>query len=110
MILRDSGIPTQKDIATLNAKIDRLEKMVKNISARQNIAVAKAGRPQTKGKRHGSATDMVFASITRSKKGDGFTNIQKKTGFDEKKIRNIIFRLHKLGKIKRVGRGKYVAK
>lgn len=26
LILRDSGIPTQKDIATLNAKIDRLEK------------------------------------------------------------------------------------
>ena len=36
-------------------------------------------------------------------------DLKKKTGFDDKKLRNIVFRLHKLGKIKRVGRGKYTA-
>jgi DNA-binding transcriptional regulator PaaX len=39
----------------------------------------------------------------------GFAEIQAKTGFDEKKIRNIIFRLNKTGKIKRKTRGIYVA-
>jgi hypothetical protein len=30
-----------------------------------------------------------------------------KTGFDEKKVRNIVFKAFKGGKIKRVGRGLY---
>ena len=32
----------------------------------------------------------------------------KKTGFEDKKIRNILFRASKQGKIKRAGRGMYV--
>jgi len=47
--------------------------------------------------------------IKRSKQGTGFADIQAKTGFEEKKIRNIIFRLNKIGKIKRKSRGIYIA-
>jgi DNA-binding transcriptional regulator PaaX len=52
---------------------------------------------------------MVYETIKRSSKGLGFADIQAKTGFGEKKIRNIIFRLNKIGKIKRKSRGIYVA-
>jgi DNA-binding transcriptional regulator PaaX len=40
--------------------------------------------------------------------GKGFGDIQIQTGFGEKKLRNIIFRLHKTGKIKRKTRGIYI--
>ena len=40
---------------------------------------------------------------------NGFSDIQAKTGFGDKKIRNIIFRLNKIGKIKRKSRGIYIA-
>jgi DNA-binding transcriptional regulator PaaX len=51
----------------------------------------------------------VLDTIKNSKEGIGFAQIQAKTGFDEKKIRNIIFRLNKKGKIKRKSRGIYIA-
>ena len=48
-----------------------------------------------------TAVEQVLDVIKRSKKGLGFADIQAKTGFGDKKIRNIIFRLNKLGKIKK---------
>lgn len=55
-----------------------------------------------------TATDKVLAIINRSKKGVDVPTLMKKTGFEEKKLRNIINRTFKLGKIKRAGRGIYV--
>ena len=55
------------------------------------------------------AVDIVLDAIKNAKEGIGFAQIQNKTGFDEKKIRNIIFRLNKTGKIKRKSRGIYIA-
>ena len=52
---------------------------------------------------------MVLEAVKKSKRGADMNYIQSKTGYDEKKLRNIVFRLYKLGKIKRVGRGKYLA-
>jgi hypothetical protein len=39
----------------------------------------------------------------------GFADIHAKTGYAEKKVRNTIYRLHRLGKITRKSRGVYVA-
>jgi predicted transcriptional regulator of viral defense system len=39
----------------------------------------------------------------------GYTGISEITDFDEKKIRNVLHRLHKTGKIQRKRRGLYVA-
>ena len=55
-----------------------------------------------------TAVDIVLDTIKRSKQGIDFAQIQAKTGFEEKKIRNIIFRLNKAGKIKRKSRGVYI--
>ena len=55
-----------------------------------------------------TATDQVLKIIKRSKKGVDATALVKKTGFNDKKIQNILFRNYKLGRIKRVDRGKYV--
>jgi len=57
-----------------------------------------------------TASNIVLEVIKETgDEGVNFAEIKDKTGFDEKKIRNIIFRLNKLGKIKRKNRGIYVA-
>jgi predicted transcriptional regulator of viral defense system len=56
-----------------------------------------------------TATDQVVKIIKRSKKGVDVPTLKKKTGFEDKKIRNILNRSSKQGKIKGAGRGVYVA-
>jgi hypothetical protein len=55
-----------------------------------------------------TATDQVLKIINRSKKGIDAPTLMNKTRFDAKKIRNILHRNYKLGKIKRVAIGIYV--
>jgi hypothetical protein len=99
-------IPTKKDVDRLMAKLDRLENLIR--------ATVTGSVYQLKGQRGQrqptvTAVDIVFDVIRRSREGLGFADIQAKTGFGDKKIRNIIFRLNKIGKIKRKQRGTYVA-
>jgi len=107
------GIPTKKDVDKVMARLDRLESLVKSgpVSRGRKPAAAKA-KVASQGKRKNSgmtASDAVLSIIKRSKNGVGFADIQKKAGFPEKKLRNIIFRLNKLEKIKRKDRGIYLA-
>ena len=55
-----------------------------------------------------TATEQVLKIINRSKKGVDVPTLKKKTGFDEKKVRNIVSKAFSLKKIKRAGRGVYV--
>ncbi len=55
-----------------------------------------------------TATDQVLKIINRSKKGVDTKTLMKKTGFDQKKVWNILQRTYKQGKIKRVEKGIYV--
>jgi ATP-dependent RNA circularization protein (DNA/RNA ligase family) len=53
-------------------------------------------------------TDKVLEIINRSKKGVDTATLMKKTGFDQKKVRNMLNRTYKQGKITRVDKGIYV--
>ena len=55
-----------------------------------------------------TATDRVLRIINRSRKGVDTAILMKKTGFNQKKVWNIIHRAYTSGKIKRVGKGLYV--
>jgi predicted transcriptional regulator of viral defense system len=57
-----------------------------------------------------TATDQVLKIINRSKKGVDIKTLMDKTSFNQKKVTNILQRTYKQGKIKRVGKGIYVAK
>jgi hypothetical protein len=97
-------IPTKRDVEKLMARLDRLEGLI------SSTAAAATGRGRSARRRSGvPAGDAVLDAIKRSRQGLKFADIQTKTGFVDKKIRNIIFRLNKLGKIKRHSRGVYVA-
>jgi len=67
-----------------------------------NEVVAKKARPQA------TATEQILGIINRFKKGVDVPTLKEKTGFDDKKVRNIVFRASKEGKIKKSGRGIYV--
>jgi predicted Rossmann fold nucleotide-binding protein DprA/Smf involved in DNA uptake len=55
-----------------------------------------------------TAADTVLNIIKRSKKGVDTSALMEKTGYDRKKVANIIFKLKKQGKIKNTGKGLYV--
>jgi uncharacterized Zn finger protein len=55
-----------------------------------------------------SNSAQVLKLIDRSRKGIDVATLRLKTGFDEKKIRNIIYKAHKDGVITRAGRGIYL--
>jgi hypothetical protein len=77
---------------------------------RKGAAKKAAKKPAVKKKAAApTATDQVLKIITRSKKGVDVPTLMKKTGFDEKKVRNIVTRAFSQKKIKRVARGIYVA-
>jgi hypothetical protein len=108
------NIPTKKDFEKLTAKLDHLEKLIKSAGTsgrRSRVSGGQAaGRGTARSKSGSTAYDRVLEVIKGFKQGAGFTDIQAETGFDEKKIRNIIFRLNKIGKIRRKSRGLYIAK
>ena len=54
-----------------------------------------------------TAADAVLAIVNRSKKGVTSATLVKKTGFDKKKVANIVFKLRKQGKIKSLEKGVY---
>lgn len=107
-------IPTKNDIKKLMDKLDRIEKLIKTTPAyskkKRVTAPNSVGGKGLQGKVVATASDEVFNVIKRFNNGTGFPEIQDRTGFGDKKIRNILFRLNKLGKIRRKSRGIYIAK
>lgn len=80
-------------------------------AAAKKAAVAKtSAKKAVVGKKTGeaTATDAVIKIIKRAKKGVDVPTLKKKTGFNDKKVRNIVFRAAKEGRIKKSGRGVYV--
>ena len=106
-------IPTKQDINKLMDRLDRLENLIRTTAAygkkKRVVAPNSAGEKQLQGKVVATAYDEVFNVIKRFNNGTGFSEIQDRTGFGDKKIRNILFRLNKLGKIRRKSRGIYIA-
>lgn len=107
-----------KKTESLMKAVDRVEKVqaakLKKASPKMAIkpkAVKKVSGKITPTKRKSvkpTDTDKVLNIIKRSKKGVTTQTLMKKTGFDAKKIANMVFRATKMGRIKSVSRGIYV--
>jgi uncharacterized Zn finger protein len=69
----------------------------------------KAVRNAPHRKKSGSLYDTVLGVIRRSKKGVTIETIKKKTGLDEKQIRNVIYKAKKEGRIGNLRRGIYIS-
>ncbi len=108
------NIPTKQDIDKVLARIDRLEAVVKSGRTSGGSPRKKAGckgggkeRRGAKGRVRMTATEKVISIIKKSPKGIDVSGLKAKSGFEDKKIRNIVFRLSKEGTIRRIGRGVY---
>jgi len=99
-----------KEIKVLIKKLERLAKSAggggkkapakKKGAARKKPAAKKAGSKAT-------AFDTVVTLVSRSKKGVNTSQLKAKTGFDDKKIANIIYKAKNRGMIKSISKGIY---
>ncbi|MDY6988296.1 MAG: hypothetical protein SWQ30_09590 [Thermodesulfobacteriota bacterium] len=112
--LQQYGVATKQDIERLMVKIDRLEAALKaHKGSGKGTRRTAAGTGPAKGKKavrgaaRTTATETILTILRRYPKGMDVRGLKVKSGFEDKKIRNIIFRLSKEGFIKRVGRGIY---
>ena len=112
-----------RELKALTRKTEAMAKKVAKLEKAQGAAKAKP-KAKTKAAKKApvkkkavakkkvaklTATDQVVNIIKRSKKGADVAGLIKKTGFGERTVRNILFKAGKQGKIKRAGRGIYVA-
>lgn len=102
--IHNYNIPTKRDIERLNERLDRLEQLITTASPRTRRSAAKNDAVSP-----ANATDTVLELIRRSKKGIDIAQIRTQTGYEDKKLRNIIYRLNQMEKITRVSRGNYKA-
>lgn len=56
-----------------------------------------------------TAIDTIFEIVNKSGKPVDMATLREKTGFESKKIANVLFKLKKQGKIKSVGKGVYTS-
>jgi hypothetical protein len=84
------------------------QKPQRKSSKRSREAAKPKKAPPNKGAKPVTATEKVLRAIKASKKGIDTTALMQKTGFDRKKVQNIIFKLKKQGKIKNVAKGVYI--
>ncbi len=103
MLLHRLDIPTRGDIRELHNRLDKLEQLIyqRQPGARKD-AVQRPVRKK-------SASSVVLEIIANYPEGTNFKTIKAATGYNDKKLRNIIFRLDKIGKIEKVKRGIYKA-
>ena len=108
----------------LNALVKKTESLLKAVDKVEKSKAAKKPKAKpTKGKavkethakkatpkrdKPATAADTVLAIINRYKKGVGTAALMEKTGYNQKKIANLVFKLRKQGKIKSVDKGVYV--
>jgi hypothetical protein len=92
--------PKAKTVKKKAVKKAPVKKVTAKKAAPKKVAPKKA-KPVT-------AVDTVLAIINRYKKGVGTAALMEKTGYNQKKIANLVFKLRKQGKIKTVVKGVYV--
>ncbi len=90
-------------------KAEEKKAVTKKVKAEKKPAEKKSDVPESEDESDDrTATEAVLKIIRQSKKGVDIAKLKEKTGFNDKKIRNIVHRASKQGKIKRSGRGIYV--
>jgi Mg/Co/Ni transporter MgtE len=103
-VAKKVAAPVAKKVAAPVAK-----KKAAPAPAKKKKPVVAKKKTAAPAKKKEAASDKVLEVIQNQEQGADFKKIKAETKFDDKKIRNIIFRLHKLGQIEKVKRGIYKA-
>jgi hypothetical protein len=97
--LKALALKSQKIVKAL----DKLEKVPTELKAK-----AKSAKKAAVEKAKLTATEQVVNIINKAKDGIDVATLKIRTSFEDKKIRNILTKAFKDGKIKRAGRATYV--
>jgi predicted Rossmann fold nucleotide-binding protein DprA/Smf involved in DNA uptake len=96
-----------KKIEKLAAELEKAQKpKATSVKTKTKAKAATKKAPVKAAKK--TDTDKLLEIINRSKKGVDTATLMKKTGFNQKKVRNMLNRTYKQGKITRVEKGIYV--
>ena len=106
--LKKDLMTVAKDLKRLTQKTDKMIKQLDKLEKTQVAKKRKAKKAPAKKPAKLSASGTVLAIIKRSRKGVDKATLIKKTGFEDRKIRDITYRLRKQGKIKTEPKGIYV--
>jgi len=96
-------LATKSDVRSLMERIDHLEQIIASVANASHIKpvrTTKAGPSQR-------ISDQVLDILGKHKAPMMYTEIKDISGLDEKSLRNVIYRLNKLGRIETVKRGQY---
>ena len=96
------------DKAAKPAPVKRVERKLRAV-AKKKAPAKKVAAPKGKRVKKLNDTDKVLQAIRGYKKGVDIPKLKKKTGFADSKLRAIVYRASKKGKIKRVRRGVYTS-
>ena len=120
MTIKKELTALQKDVTAIGKRLEKLIKAVEKSEKAKVTKVSKAksvkAKPAKKAPKapvkkktvKATATDQVLNIINKLKRGVDTATLMKKTGFNQKKVTNILQRTYKQGKIKRADRGVYV--
>ena len=98
----DDLMKAAKNVEMIAGKLDGHKKT----ASQPTKTVAKRATKQAA--KQPTAADTVYKVIARHKKGANMATINQKTGYDNKKIHNLVYKLKKQGKIKSQTKGVYV--
>mgnify|MGYP001827422376 CR=1 FL=1 len=92
---------------TTTATTDAAAKPARKKAAAKKSAFKKAAAKKPAAKKAPTATDIVRTAVHRYKNGVSVAQLKKKTGFDDKKVANIVYKLKKQGAVVSPAKGVY---
>lgn len=107
--MKDLKLSLRKFAGDLMKVAQKAEKIATKLDTQAKApskrAVAKAPRKQAA---QPTAADTVYKIIARYKKGADMAAIKQKSGYENRKIQNSVYKLKKQGRIKSPAKGVYV--
>lgn len=109
--LKKNLLAVSKELIALSKKTENLVKTLEK-TAKPKVAKKAKAKPvkKTVSKKtvKKTAFDTVLGIISKSRKGVTVSQIEKKTGYNAKKIANIVYKGKKKGQIKSINKGVYI--
>jgi len=103
----------QKQIGSAKKKVAKkvpLKAKPRIVSKAPKAAKTKKSAPKAKAKKEsstGTAYDLFLKAFEGGNSGLSISDLKSKTGFDDKKVANLVYKAKKQGKIKNVDKGIY---
>jgi len=96
-------LATKSDVQSLMERIDHLEQMIASVATDSGIRK----KQESKSAANQRISEQVLEILSNKDSPMTYAQLKEVSDFDEKALRNVIYRLNKLGRIETVRRGQY---